>query len=418
MIQRSTANSPGWIRSELRSLATYAVSVADPAGATRQAVADLAIGEPVTVLAVGKAAGAMAAGAQVQLGSVAEGLVITAYDDAVAPPGWQCLVGGHPVPTGKSEVAGRAALELAARAEGTLLVLLSGGASALMEVPAPDLSTNDLAETTRVLLANSVSIDDLNVIRKHLSALKGGRLAAASGARAIRTLAVSDVVGDDLSAIGSGPTVADQSTFRQALALAAPFRDQLPPAVYRHLQCGKQGLVADTPASFATDVTAQVILNGRAVAQAVEVEARTRGLTAGVAEPPLSGRAAAAVERVLGDGKSGLSIFHGETTVQVERGGRGGRNQHGALACALRIAGDQRRTLLTLATDGIDGPTDAAGAIVDGGTVGRGAAAGLDAAEHLEACNSNPFLAATGDLLVTGPTGTNVADLWMLFTDE
>ncbi|NNF63290.1 MAG: DUF4147 domain-containing protein [Acidimicrobiia bacterium] len=401
---------------ELQSLAEFAVAAADPESATRQAVEELAIEGPVAVLAVGKAAGVMAAGAHAELDSVTEGLVVTAYDDVAAPPGWSRLVASHPMPSDKSEAAGRAALDLVERATGTLVVLLSGGASALMEVPPAGLSTDDLAKMTSVLLASAMEIDDINVIRKHVSAVKGGRLAAASRASTIRTLAVSDVVGDDLSAIGSGPTVGDPSTFLEALTLAAPLRDRLPPAVYAHLEKGARGVIPETPVSFHADVTARVILSGRTVAKAVEVEAQRRGWMTAVHEPPLSGEAVNAVERVLAEAQPGLSVFHGETTLEVSGGGRGGRNQHGALAGALRLRGDERRTLMTLATDGVDGPTDAAGAIVDGGTVGRGSAAGLDAVEHLTNCNSGPYLEAAGDLLVTGATGTNVADLWMLFT--
>jgi hydroxypyruvate reductase len=337
------------------------------------------------------------------------------------------MVGSHPVPTAASQAAGRAALRLArsAAADETLIVLLSGGASALMAVPSDGSSLADKARTTEGLLKNGASIAELNCVRKHLSAIKGGRLAAATPARTI-TLAISDVVGDDLTVIGSGPTVPDTSTYGDALRALDEHggRDRFPAAVVSRLVAGARGELPETPKSIERSGSMARVIGSRhdAMAGAAQ-EARARGYSVHVLEAAVVGEArlageqsvaAAAAAAAAGDGPVCV-ISSGETIVNVKGPGLGGRNQELALACVeamSRLPTDA--ALASVGTDGVDGPTDAAGAVVDSSTSRRAAAATLAPARYLENNDAYAFFAALGDLIQTGPTGTNVGDLQVI----
>ena len=408
---------------------------------------------PLILVAAGKAAARMAeAFAALHDGRVRDALVAH---------------GVHPVPDAKSVEAATRALALAAdaRRRGELLVvLLSGGASAMMAAPAAGLTLDDKAALTRSLLRSGLPIADMNAIRKHVSAIKGGQLAAAAGRS--MTYAISDVhapVEDDPAVIGSGPTVADPSTYADALqALESDrgptgvrrgpdggqtgvrsgsdggqttFADSFAGGNFRrvveHLQRGVRGEIAETPKPGDPRLAhAAFVLAGsrRDAMDGAAVEAQRLGYVVQRIHPPTLGDAATAgrafVEQAQATaarvGRPACVIAAGETTVALEgKTGAGGRNQEFALAAALAMAAADARgstrmkevALASVGTDGIDGPTNAAGAIVDATTIARAQAMGLDASAALARHDSHPFFQALGDLVVTGPTGTNVGDL-------
>jgi glycerate-2-kinase len=415
-------------RGELEALFHAALRAADPGDAVRRALAREAMlsrAARCVVLAVGKAAPAMAAAFEHEAGArVTRGLVITKDGHARVLAKLATREAAHPLPDARSEAAGAEALALAesAGADETLVVLLSGGASALTSCPAPGIGLEDLRETTDLLLRAGAEIGELNCVRKHLTRVSGGRLAAASRAREIVVLAVSDVLGDDWATLGSGPCAPDPTTYADALAVLRQRRllARVPAAVRGHLEAGAAGLRAESPKpgdpAFARVRSLLVASNRDALAAAREA-ARARGLAAHVLTDRLRGEARdvgrrlAAFARALRPGPPRLLLAGGETTVTVRGRGRGGRAQELALAAAIELAGDRRVALLAAGTDGSDGPTPAAGAFADGGTLARGAAAGADARAALAENDAYGFFAREGGGLVTGPTGTNVMDL-------
>lgn len=380
------------------------------------------------VLAVGKASVAMAAGACAVLRErVVRGLVIGPVDASVAAP-LTFVRADHPMPSRNSEAAGRAALALASSPgpADALLVLVSGGASALMAVPASGLTLEDKQRTTERLLRAGVTIHELNTVRKHLSAVKGGRLAAVSPVRVI-ALAISDVVGDDPTVIGSGPTVADASTYADALGIIERTggRDAYPPAVVRHLERGVrvEPDVPETPKPGDDRLAAaewRLIGGRREAMQSAAEAARARGFVVDVLDEPVTGEARTAAVRLGARVAAALSrsgpvclISSGETTVHVRGQGLGGRNQEFALALA-ELASTWTRPVVvaSLGTDGVDGPTDAAGAIVRSDTLSRAAGARLrPPAAFLANNDAYRFFEPLDDLIRTGPSGTNVGDL-------
>jgi glycerate-2-kinase len=379
---------------------------------------------PVCVVGAGKAAPGMARAAAAILGpSIASGLVIAPHGSGAGELGAIAIRNGaHPVPDATSIASTDALLALlrAADRQTLVVVLLSGGASALLAAPSDGIGLADLQALTRDLLAAGCEIGDLNTVRKHCSRVTGGRLAAAAaGAAACWTLVLSDVVGDDLATIASGPTVADPTTYADASAILARYGVTPPPAVSAHLDRGAAGAIAETPKPgdplFAHARTRLVGRNADALAAAAAT-AGARGYAVTLMDQALGGDAAAAGERLVGalrtlpDTGPVALVAGGETTVRARPGGVGGRCQHLAVAAAIALDGTQA-VVLAAGTDGVDGPTDAAGGCVDGGTIHRARAAGVDAQAALAATDSHRLLAATGDLVVTGPTGTNVADV-------
>jgi glycerate-2-kinase len=379
---------------------------------------------PVCVVGAGKAAVGMARAAEAILGpSIAAGLVITPHGSRSGTLAAVAVrEGAHPVPDADGMASTEALLGMVRAADRRTLVvvLLSGGASALLAAPNDGVDLADVQALTRDLLAAGCEIGALNAVRKHCSRVTGGRLAAAAAeAAACWTLVLSDVAGDDLASIASGPTVPDPTTYADALAVLARYHVTAPPAVDAHLRRGAAGASAETPkpgdASFARARTVLVGRNADAVAAAA-VAAGTRGYAVTVVDAPLGGDAADAGERLAralralkGVAPAAL-IAGGETTVRARPGGVGGRCQHLAVAAAIALAGTEA-VLLAAGTDGVDGPTDAAGGCVDGATIARARAAGVDADTVLAATDSHRLLEASGDLVVTGPTGTNVADV-------
>ncbi len=389
-----------------------ALAAADPGPAvTRALTGGLAPDGPaVLILAFGKASAAMAAGAAAALaGRRLSGLVVAPVA-APVPAGCELIVGGHPIPDEGSERAGRRVLELAADSPPTVpaLVLVSGGASALLEAPAAGVTRADIVATTGLLLRSGASIDKVNTVRKHLSAVKGGRLGAALGRRRVVTLVVSDVVGNPLDVIGSGPTVPDPTTAADARRLLPA---GAPAAVRAHLD----GPSAETPKRLDINQAITVVADGSTVAQAAVAAAEHQGLAAALVSTDLTGEAREVGSRLARDAAPGVRVYAGETTVTVTGEGRGGRNQELALAAALAIEGRADVVVAALGTDGVDGPTPAAGAVVDGATVARAEAQGRSPLEHLARNDAYPLLDAAGDLLVSGPTGTNVGDLTVVW---
>lgn len=355
--------------------------------------------------------------------------IVPAGREDEVPARLRTFGGGHPVPN-EEGVAGAAAIEAVAREAGPrdlLLCLISGGGSALMTLPPEGVALADIQVATDRLLRAGATIAELNAVRKHLDRLKGGRLARLAAPTPLTALVLSDVVGDPLDVIASGPVSPDPTTFCDALAAVDRhgLRGELPAAVRRHLEAGARGEREESPGSsdpcFAR-VRAEVIGSNRLAVEAARAAAESRGYSTLVLSTVLTGEAreagsflAAVALEAATSGRPAAPpaclLAAGETTVRVTGGGRGGRNQELALGAARRLAGGQPAVVLSLGTDGIDGPTDAAGAIGASDTLARAAALGLDAEAALADNDAYPFFEALGDLVVTGPTGTNVMDL-------
>lgn len=428
---------------DLQAILRGALRAADPAPAVAEALADdpwtervahrlAGGGRGARLIAVGKAAVRMTEGALWVLGdAVADGVVLVpegAHHERpdVLPSCLEFRSGGHPVPTPEGEASAQRVAELV-RTCGPgdpLLVLLSGGGSSLLALPAGRLTLDDLAETGRVLLAAGLPIEELNLVRRHLELLKGGGLARLAAAADVRGLVLSDVPGDDPAVVASGPLTAVGTSRADA---ARRLRDRglwtaVPAAVRAHLETPVRGV----PPAERSGLDAPVVVagGGRALDGAA-AQARERGYTVHVltqtlrGEARVAGRGLARVGLAVRDGLGPVRapaclLAAGETTVRVLGRGLGGRNQELALAAAIALEGERGVTVASLGTDGQDGPTDAAGGWADGETVARGRAAGLDPDRALAENDSYAFLAASGGLLRTGPTGTNVADVMVV----
>jgi hydroxypyruvate reductase len=394
-----------------------AVSAALTSDGRRIAVAGLEMAVPdngVRILALGKASVAMAWGASDALAGIPLSGVVATPHPAPAPSGLDVVTGAHPSPDRTSVEAGTALMD-AARWAGSgdlVLVLVSGGGSACAEVPAGGLSIEHLASASDALLAAGSPIEETNVVRRSLSLLKGGGLAAACQPALVVTLIVSDVVGNDPAVIAGGPTVASPTGPREALAILEDRRlsARCHPAITAYL--GDPGPAApsapDGPLVIAADVAT--------AAEGARTMARRLGIGAEVADAAVIGEARI-VGRRLADTAMGsspsMAIFGGETTVTVTGDGSGGRNQETVLAAALALEGSEGTVVASMGTDGIDGPTPSAGGVVDGGTVARGKALGLDAHAALDANDSGTYLEGVNGRLVCGPTGTNVGDVML-----
>lgn len=386
---------------------------------------DLAQVSRVIVLGCGKAGAAMAAAVEAVLGDrIAQGFVVVKDGYTLPTRIVEVAEAGHPVPDRRGLMAAERILSMAERAtSGDLIVfVISGGGSALLPAPAPPVTLEQKQEVTHLLLAAGATIGELNVVRKHLSLLKGGQLARAAAPAMVLTLVLSDVIGDPLDVIASGPTAPDPSTFRDALDVLArrDVLDRVPSRVRDRLEAGARGEVAETPKPsdpLFTGVTHVVVGNNRLVVDAAAKTATALGYPARIASAAVQGEARAVALDLVAQGRSlprpGCLVAGGETTVTVRGRGRGGRCQEFALAAALALGEDDDLVVLAGGTDGTDGPTDAAGAVVDAVTVGRGRSAGLDPARALADNDAYTLLRAAGDLLVSGPTNTNLLDLYI-----
>lgn len=401
---------------------------------------DLADYARVLVLGAGKAGAPMAQAVEQILGDrLHAGLVVVKAGHG-GPTGCVELVeAGHPVPTQAALAAGARVLELAQGAgpRDLVFVLLSGGGSALLEATA-GIDLADLQRMTAALLACGATIGEVNCLRKHVSLLKGGQLARAVYPAQLITLVLSDVVGSPLDVIASGPTVPDPTTWVDAWSIVEKYAlsAELPAAILARLQAGIAGELPDTPkAGDVGFLRSQVAVIGdnRVAAQAALRQAQALGYNALLLSTFVEGEARSVAQVVVALAKEVLAsgqpvtppaclILGGETTVTLSdagaESGTGGRNQELGLAAALAMQGLAAVVLAALATDGSDGPTDSAGALVDGGTVRRGRALSLSAAQSLRLHDAYPFLQATGDLLRCGPTQTNVNDLIVALIEE
>jgi glycerate 2-kinase len=379
------------------------------------------------VLCAGKAAAALASTVTELCGPrIRSGLVVGILP-STRPDRFESIAGSHPVPSEESERGGRRALALAASlVEGeTLLVLLSGGASAMMAVPAEGITLDDKRLTTSRLLKAGADIHALNTVRKHISGIKGGWLAArAPGAS--RTFAISDVVGDDLSVIASGPTVGDATTFSDAIGVLQRFGpvSDYPRSVVARLMAGQRGEIAETPKpddSRLLGAMSTVIGSRRDAMAGAVAAAESRGYHVWCIDEPVVGESRSASQshletvmtRAAHLARPACIVSSGETTVHVTGHGKGGRNQEFVLAMAAPLATMGAPVVVASAgTDGIDGPTDAAGAVADPTTIARAQAAGIgDPDGYLGDNDAYAFFDAIGDLIRTGPTNTNVGDL-------
>ena len=367
------------------------------------------VAHPLHLLAVGKAACAMARGAHEVLGArIAAALVVTKHGYAEPLP-WPVHEAGHPLPDEDSLAAGRRLAEFVAAipTRAGVLVLLSGGASALIEILPDGVGLADWREANRLLLASGFDIAACNAVRKRLSRIKGGRLAKMLAPRPVLCLAISDVPGDDPAAIGSGPLVADDDATALDELDLPPFLmallEHAPPMPAAGDDCFRQ-------------VQFEIVARLADATRAAEAIARRRGHDVCRHDEFLQGDAIDAGTRLarqlLAAAPGTVQVWGGETTVRLPlHPGRGGRNQSLALAAARALQGRERVWLLAAGTDGTDGPTADAGALVDGDTVARGEVGGLLAGEALRGADAGTFLEASGDLVQTGPTGTNVMDL-------
>lgn len=347
------------------------------------------------------------------------------------------LVGSHPVPDERSTAAGCAALQRVQEAgpDDLVVVLLSGGASSLLALPAPGISLEDKRDTVRRLLLAGAPIRALNCVRKHLSSIKGGRLAAACRGTML-TVALSDVVGDDLSVIGSGPGMPDPSTYAEALAALERYGGTavFPRAVVGHLVAGARGEVDESPKPGDVRLSKAhgVVAGGQTDAlDAAIVAARQRGYRVHGRPDQVTGEARTAALEWVAWARRCLSadtgpvclVSAGETTVHVRGTGRGGRNQEFTLAVALAFGqlgqDDRELAWASIGTDGVDGPTDAAGAVADTSTLARAITRGAQpAACALDENNSYDYFRRLDDLVMTGRTATNVGDLQLLLAAE
>lgn len=391
---------------------------------------DLAAVERIYVVAAGKAARPMVEAAEAVLGDRLTAGVAAGGSGTSATTTF--YAGGHPLPNPSSLMAARHVQRLLAAAgpRDLVLVLLSGGASAMLESPPPGVPLAEIAAATAALLGCGAPIDAVNAVRKHLSLVKGGGLLRWAAPAPVVTLALSDVVAhggvDEAATIGSGPSWPDPTTFADAGTVLSHFDlwGRIPAVVADHLRAGMAGRTPDTvkPGETAAPVY-RVVADGALAAAAAAAEARRRGyapliLTTGLhGEAREAGRVLAAIAVEVAFARQPVAppaclITRGETTVTLRRlGGTGGRSRELALAAALSLAGHDAVTLATLATDGVDGSPGGAGAVADGTTVARAAALGRDARATLDRHDSGPLFAALGDAIDPGPTGTNVGDL-------
>jgi len=386
----------------------------------------------VWVLSIGKAACAMAQAAVDRLGSrIAGGLVLTRYGYARQVAGFRVLEAGHPEPDEAGERAANEIEDLARKvgSSDVVLVLLSGGGSALLAAPASGIALEDLMVTNHALVRSGATIDEINVVRRHLSRLKGGWLMERLYPATVLTLILSDVPVSRLESIASGPTVPDPTTFLDAARIVDKYglEGGLPDAVHRRIRRGVSGRVLETskPGNPVFEHSHAAILgDNRTAVEAAIVAAEKLGCMLIRAREGLVGEAqhvGAEIGRTARLMRKGANpclgtVYGGETTVRVRGEGAGGRCQEAALAAALEIVSCKKVQIAFLATDGTDGITDAAGAIVDGSTIGTARDQGWSAADGLRQNNSHPVLSAAQDVLYTGPTGTNVADLCVVWS--
>jgi hydroxypyruvate reductase len=431
------------LRKSAREIFDAAVRAVDPAEAIRRHLArdgerlkignervDLGGVREIVVVGLGKAGAPMAAAVEEILGPrIARGLVVTKYGHVQPTRAIRIHEAGHPVPDDAGMAGARAVLDhvKGLAPEDLVLVLISGGGSALTPAPVEGIALAEKQSLTKALLACGADIREMNTLRKHISRIKGGQLARAAAPARVFALILSDIVGDPLDAIASGPTVPDPTTYADALGILDKYRirNEIPASIRTHLEAGAAGRIPETPKPddpvFGRVKSVMVASNIQAL-EAAKAEAQRLGFQAIILSSFIEGEtreiarmhAALALE-VRSSGHPAKPpvclITGGETTVTLRGKGKGGRNQEFALAAALDIAGLGDVVVLSAGTDGTDGPTDAAGALADGDTVSRAVGLGLKPRAALDGNDAYPFFERLGDLVITGPTRTNVMDV-------
>lgn len=431
------------LRSHARNIFAAALAAADPYRAVEANVNlegehlgagdrsyDLTRFDKILVAGCGKASARMALALEDLLGDrIAAGMVVVQYGHAVALNKIEIVEAGHPIPDAAGLDGARRVADLVRRRTERDLVffLISGGGSALLPFPVHGLSLAEEQQTTDALLKSGATITEVNALRKHLSRLKGGRLAGWAAPATTLALILSDVIGDAVDAIASGPTAPDSSTYEDCLAIVNRYRlgKKIPANVIDYLRRGAAGEHEETPKAGDRifDKVQNLIVGSNRIAvaaaraRAAELGYRTRVLSEAIeGESRVAAGKFASLVRDFASGRradfSPLCIIAGgETTVTVRGHGVGGRNQEFALAAAVEIRGLDNVAVLSGGTDGTDGPTDAAGGIVDGFSLSRASALGMAGEDFLDRNDSHSILRATGDLLITGPTLTNVMDI-------
>ncbi len=390
----------------------------------------------IIVTGAGKASAPMARAVEEILGDrITEGLVVVKYGHTEPLDRIQLREASHPLPDAAGVSAAQEITKLISRGDEKTLVLclISGGGSALLVSPAEGISLEDKLQTTKLLLASGAAIEEVNAVRKHLSRVKGGRLAAAAYPATVVALLLSDVIGDPLDVIASGPTAPDSSTYQDALSIIKEYAlvGKVPPNVKKILEAGAAGTESETPKagdSIFNTVQNRIIGSNHQALTAAREKAIALGFNSLTLTSSLQGEAKeiakvfTAMAREIRETSTPLSLpacilAGGETTVTIRGNGKGGRNQEMALSAAIELAGMDNVLFLSAGTDGTDGPTDAAGAFALGDTTAKGKEHGLDAGEFLAHNDSYHFFEKTGDLLITGPTRTNVMDIQILLVE-
>ena len=398
---------------------------------------DLAQIRQIVVVGMGKASARMATTLDDLLGErISGGLVVTADGYKVPTRRVEVVEASHPVPDARGRAAAERIVALVEEAneEDLVIVLISGGGSALLPLPASGITLSDLAAINELLLRSGAKIQEINTVRKHLSQVKGGQLARHAFPAQVLTLVLSDVPGDPLNAIASGPTVGDPTTFDQAKRILRQYRlwEEIPDPVRKRVEAGVRGEIEETPKpgdDVLQRVTTTIIGSGSDALDAAREEGDRLGYHTLSLTTTLEGEArevgkimAALAREEASNGRPvplpALILAAGETTVTVRGTGKGGRNQELALSAAQGIEGLSGVVIASLGTDGRDGPTDAAGGMVDGGTIGRMRKQGIDPGESLAQNDAYHVLSQSGDLVITGPTGTNVADLCLILVGK
>jgi glycerate-2-kinase len=432
-------------RGILIEIVNKAIASADPSSAMRQRLRlegeslrvggqefDLSKAGKIIVVGGGKASGKMAEVLEEVLGDRVTSGVVNVPEGATSKyraRKIELVEAGHPLPTEAGVRGAERMIDLVSDLgpRDLVICLLSGGGSALITLPADRISLDELRETTQLLLKSGASIQEVNAVRKHLSKIKGGQLAKAAHPARVITLLISDVVGDRLDTIASGPTYPDSTTYSNALEVIEKYEliEKVPRNVLKRLKLGAGGKVPETPKpgeKYFLNTSHEIIAsNADAVRAAAEV-GKSHDLNVSVLTETMQGEArevgthlADVAKDVMKTDKPvsrpALLISGGETTVTVRGEGLGGRNQELALSTATGISGLKNVAVASFSTDGIDGPTEAAGALADGFTLKRAEHLGLDPKAYLERNDSYSFFKELGDLLVTGPTGTNVMDV-------
>jgi len=406
------------LRKDVLRIVDKAIRSVLPEDAVKQALKEFVSARKIFVLAIGKAAWRMANAANDSLGDkIARGLVITKYGHSWGDiESFEIIEAGHPIPDGNTIRATEKALRMvkSLTADDIVLFLVSGGGSSLFEMPAENVHLDDIIRITEQLLISGASIKEINSVRKHLSKVKGGRFAQVVGPAKIFSLVLSDVLKDELDTVASGPAYPDQTTTRQAIDVLKKYKIKIPRNALsainletpKHLDNVQTKIIGSVSIACASAKCAAEKLGYNSIILSTTLDCQAR--EAGVFLSAIA-REIAFTNQPLQ--KPCVLIVGGETVVQVSGGGLGGRNQELALSAAIGIAGLNNIVVASVATDGTDGPTEAAGGMVDGTTMSRLIEQGVSATEVLRNNDSYHALKMIGDLVITGPTGTNVNDL-------